>query len=160
MKTLKTLIVLILSIGFLNTAYAEQGDEQSTTIGSVLGSATGALIGYQFGGGHGKYATTAAGAVAGYVLGGKFQENLNKEPEYQPVYGYQSSSYQSNDYPNNGYQSQYNRPVYVGKDDYLIKQQQSDARKRRNMIRNGERDPLEMPYDTSEVQTSWDDPFN
>ena len=156
MKTLKTLFVLILSIGFLNTAYAEQqDDEQSTTIGSVLGSATGALIGYQFGGGHGKYATTAVGAVAGYVLGGKIQENLNKEPEYEPDYGYQNSGY-----TNNSYQSQYNRPVYVGNDDYLIKQQLSDERKRRNMIRNGERDPLEMPYDTSEVQTSWDDPFN
>ena len=48
----------------------------------------------------------------------------------------------------------------LGADDYLVKQQLSDQRKRRNMIRNGERDPLEMPYDTSEVQTSWDDPNN
>ncbi len=158
MKTLKILFVLILSFsfGFLHVSYAEQDDKPLTTIGSVLGSATGALIGYQFGGGRGKYATTAVGAVAGYVLGGKIQENLNnKEPEYQSDYGYPNDGY-----PNNNYPGQYNRPVYVGKDDYLIKQQQSDARKRRNMIRNGERDPLEMPYDTSEVQTSWDDPFN
>ena len=157
MKTLKIQFILILSFGFLHTSYAEQNDEPSTAIGSALGSAAGALIGYQFGGGHGKYATTALGAVSGYVLGGKIQEILiNKEPEYQSDYGYQDSSYQNNSYP----AGQYNRPVYIERDDYLIKQQQSDARKRRNMIRNGERDPLEMPYDSSDIQTSWDDPFN
>ena len=138
-------LTIILFFNYSNIAYSEQDDNSSTTIGSVIGSATGALIGYQFGGGHGKYATTAAGAVAGYLLGGKIQENINTsdEPFYQPEYGYQGG-----------------RPTYVGQDDYLIKQQLSNERKRRNMIRNGERDPLEMPYDQSEVQTSWDDPNN
>jgi len=42
----------------------------------------------------------------------------------------------------------------------MIKQRLSDERKRRNMIRNGEADPLEMPYDISEGPTSWDDPNN
>ncbi|MCP3851485.1 MAG: glycine zipper 2TM domain-containing protein [Gammaproteobacteria bacterium] len=136
---------IILIFNFSNVAYSEQDEEPSTALGSIIGSATGALIGYQFGGGHGKYATTAAGAVAGYVLGGKVQENFNEknEPFYQPEYGYQGG-----------------RPSYVGQDDYLIKQHLSNERKRRNMIRNGEKDPLEMPYDQSEVQTSWDDPNN
>lgn len=156
MKTLKIQFILIFLSGFLHISYAEQNDEPSTAIGSALGSAAGALIGYQFGGGHGKYATTALGAVSGYVVGGKIQEALiNKEPEHQSDYGYPDSSYHNNSYPN-----QYNRRVYIERDDYLIKQQQSDARKRRNMIRNGERDPLEMPYDSSDTQTSWDDPFN
>jgi len=137
---LSTILIFIYS----NFAYSDQDDEPSTTIGSVIGSATGALIGYQFGGGHGKYATTAAGAVAGYLLGGKVQKNMNNdEPFYQPEYSYQGG-----------------RPSYIGQDDYLIKQHLSDERKRRNMIRNGEKDPLEMPYDQSEVQTSWDDPNN
>ncbi len=129
-----------------NAAYSEP-DNDSTIVGSVLGSATGALIGYQFGGGHGKYATTAVGAVAGYILGGKVQENFREdnEPFYEPEYSYQSST---------------GRPVYAGNDDYLIKQHLSDQRKRRNMIRNGEADPMEMPYDMSGVQTSWDDPNN
>ncbi len=129
-----------------NTAYSEQDDE-STVLGSVLGSATGALIGYQFGGGHGKYATTAVGAVAGYLLGGKVQENFREDdaPAYEPEYSYQSSTGQ---------------PVLIGNDDYLIKQHLSDQRKRRNMIRNGEPDPMEMPHDMSEAQTSWDDPNN
>ncbi len=48
----------------------------------------------------------------------------------------------------------------IGADDYMLKQKLSDERKRRNMIRNGEDDPLELPYDVSNVQTSWDDPDN
>ncbi|MCW8931034.1 MAG: glycine zipper 2TM domain-containing protein [Gammaproteobacteria bacterium] len=140
-----TLSILFLTVIYSNLAYSDENDEYSTTVGSVIGSATGALIGYQFGGGHGKYATTAVGAVTGYILGGKIQENLNDDNEvfYQPEYVVKGDN-----------------AIFVGQDDYLIKQKLSDDRKRRNMIRNGERDPLEMPYDQSEVQTSWDDPNN
>ncbi len=118
--------------------------EQSNVMGSVIGAAAGSLLGYQFGGGRGKYATTAIGAVGGYLIGGNIQERIRDE----------ESSYESD------YQYTNNQLIYIGEDDYLIKQRLSNERKRRNMIRNGEVDPLEMPYDQSEVQTSWDDPYN
>jgi uncharacterized protein YcfJ len=135
-------MVVLLSINVVSsTAYA---GGQDNILGSVIGSATGALIGYQFGGGHGKYATTALGAVGGYIIGGKVQDHYQtQEQPYQPDYSYQN-----------------NQATYIGQDDYMIKQQASYERKRRNMIRNGEADPWEQPYDISETQTSWDDPNN
>ncbi len=135
-------MLALLSITIVSSkAYA---GEQDNILGSVIGSATGALIGYQFGGGHGKYATTALGAVGGYIIGGKIQDHYQtQEQPYQPDYSYQN-----------------NQATYIGQDDYMIKQQASYERKRRNMIRNGEADPWEQPYDISETQTSWDDPNN
>lgn len=138
----KMSFIFVLFFNFSQSVHAED-NEQSTTLGSVLGAATGSLIGYQFGGGTGKYVTTAIGAVGGYILGGKIQEGWNADQPYETEYIYQNG-----------------QAVYIGVDDYVIKQQLSDQRKRRNMIRNGEADPLEMPYDLSDVQTSWDDPNN
>jgi len=130
-------------------------DDDSTILGSLLGAVVGGTIGNQFGGGSGKYVTTAVGAVVGSMVGGEIQQHLNQEDEYHPDYAYPIQSYQY--YP----QQNFNRRViYVAGDDYLIRQRMSDAAKRRNMIRNGEADPLELPHDVSEVQTSWDDPFN
>lgn len=144
----KSVLPFILLFSFSHLSYAEQQEEQSTIVGSSIGAAAGSLLGYQFGGGRGKYVTTAIGAVGGYLLGGNIQQRMQQneqqnQPFYEPEYTQQSG-----------------RMTYVGQDDYLIKQHLSDQRKRRNMIRNGEPDPMEMPYDTSEVQTSWDDPNN
>lgn len=141
-------VLLTSSLIFIpfNFALSEQKNEPSTALGSALGATAGSLIGYQFGNGHGKYATSALGAVGGYIIGGKIQENLNhNDPQYHPEYSYQSNP---------------DRVIYIEQDDYQIKQQLSNDRKRRNMIRNGESDPLEMPYDASDAQTSWDDPNN
>lgn len=137
----KTSFIAVFLLSFSHLACAE---EQSTIAGSAIGSVVGSVIGYQFGGGTGKYVTTAIGAVGGYLLGGNIQQRMqqNQQP-YEPEYSVQNGQVR-----------------YVGTDDYLIKQHLSDQRKRRNMIRNGEPDPLEMPYDISETQTSWDDPNN
>ncbi|MCU7938456.1 MAG: glycine zipper 2TM domain-containing protein [gamma proteobacterium symbiont of Bathyaustriella thionipta] len=144
MSNLKTcLFILVLFFNFSLIAHAEQ-EEQSTIVGSTIGAVAGSLLGYQFGGGTGQYVSTAIGAVGGYLLGGNIQGRMqqNQQP-YEPEYIYKKGQIK-----------------YIGKDDYLIKQHLSDQRKRRNMIRNGEPDPMEMPYDVSEVQTSWDDPNN
>ena len=66
-----------------------EDSEQSNVLGSVVGAAAGSLLGYQFGGGHGKYATTAIGAVGGYLIGGNIQERLRgEESSYEPEYIY------------------------------------------------------------------------
>jgi len=138
--------VLMLSIGLNMSALAEPRYE-STELGTILGTVVGGLVGYQFGGGSGKYVSTAVGAAIGSNVGRNIHHNQNQKQAYQPEYVY-PVEYESN---------YYHKPAYVAQDDYLIKQQLSDARKRRNMIRNGE---IEEPYDVSNVQTSWDDPEN
>ncbi|MFK5985818.1 MAG: glycine zipper 2TM domain-containing protein [Pseudomonadota bacterium] len=173
------IVFFTLFLGLNHSVYAEH---ESNRFGSLLGSIVGGVIGYQFGGGTGKYISTAAGAVIGSQLGKNIQQDYHEQPQYQSEYVYPQTSYnqqnynqpsdgnygryQSNlyrepAYTNNRYTTHYNSQViYIAEDDYLIKQHLSDQAKRRNMIRNGEADPYEMPYDTSTVQTSWDDPFN
>ncbi|MCU7836041.1 MAG: glycine zipper 2TM domain-containing protein [gamma proteobacterium symbiont of Taylorina sp.] len=151
MKVLiKAFSVITLSFSLLTTVSAETDWENvaGTTIGTVLGG----VIGYQFGGGTGKYVATAAGAVIGGAVGNRVSGG-DGFGFRDPVETYKSEYV----YPADG---QGNQPVYVGEDDYLIKQRLSDAAKRRNMIRNGEADPYELPHDISNTQTSWDDPFN
>ncbi len=172
----KYLSVLVLLLCATSLAYAEQ-DRQSTTFGSVVGAVVGGVIGHQFGGGKGKYVSTAVGAVIGSEVGKNIHHQQNQMPAqaYQPNYVYpdEYDNYENNYYrePDHVYREEYYRkpvhvyrdeyrrePVYVIQDDYLIKQQLSDAAKRRNMIRNGEIE--EASYDVSNVQTSWDDPNN
>lgn len=47
------------------------------TTGEVLGGIGGAAIGAQFGGGTGKYVTTAAGAILGTVAGGYVERQMD-----------------------------------------------------------------------------------
>lgn len=46
-------------------------------LGPLLGAAIGGLLGSQFGDGKGKLAATAAGALLGYILAGKFKEYMD-----------------------------------------------------------------------------------
>lgn len=143
------LSVVALSIALNSPLYAEPGHD-STALGTIIGTVVGGVIGYQFGGGSGKYVSTAAGAAIGSAVGRNIHHNQNHKNDYQSDYAY-PVNYDS-------YPTDYHRePVYASEDDYLIKQELSDARKRRNMIRNGE---IEQSYDVSNVQTSWDDPDN
>jgi len=152
---MKRLNLLLLSLALIFGFSTANADDDSTFFGSVVGAVVGGVIGNQFGGGSGKYVTTSVGAIVGSMVGRNIQQQFHESDEYQSDYAYPV--------PYNGY---YERPsinkrvIYVAEDDYLIKQRMSDAAKRRNMIRNGEMDPLELPHDISEVQTSWDDPFN
>jgi len=141
LKLKKCLLISLIFLGFMHNTYA--GEDNTTYIGSTIGAIAGGVLGYQFGGGTGQYVSTALGTLGGYFLGGRVQQRFQKQPEYKPEYSYQNEQFN-----------------YIGEDDYLIKQKMSDQAKRRNMIRNGEQDPLEMPYDISVVQTSWDDPNN
>jgi phage tail tape-measure protein len=143
MNVKNTVFAILFVFSVFHYSYAEQ-NSSSPSAGAILGSAAGSLLGYQFGGGRGKYVTTAIGAVSGYIIGGNIQQRWNTEPSYQEEYSVDNTG----------------KVMFIGNDDYLIKQQLSHDSKRRNMIRNGEADPLEMPYNVSDVQTSWDDPNN
>jgi hypothetical protein len=176
-----TAISLSLSLTLTGTANADT--DWGNVIGTTAGAAAGGVIGYQFGGGRGKYVTTAVGSLIGGAIGnnvaggdgygfrkeepqpyyqepqGYYQEPQPYYEEPQPYYKEANYNYSNNngqDSYNN--QGSYNNQAFV--DDYLIKQKRSDDAKRRNMVRNGELDPRELSYDTSETQTSWDDPNN
>lgn len=158
-----------------------------SVLGAVAGGALGYQYGEP--GSRTKAVSTATGAVLGSMAGYQLQKHRNNysyQPEYQYFYPEQTqfdnyyrqpvsrphyyprpqayvSAVPQYDQPQGGHcRYEYRKTVvrYAGDDDYMIKQHISDARKRRNMIRNGEADPLELPYDISTVQTSWDDPFN
>lgn len=49
----------------------------NNTAGMILGGATGAIVGHQFGGGRGRDAMTAIGAVTGAMIGNKWGQNDN-----------------------------------------------------------------------------------
>lgn len=55
---------------------------ESSTAGTALGAVGGGLLGSMFGGGHGKYLTTAAGAVAGGVAGNAIASRTEDGIEY------------------------------------------------------------------------------
>jgi hypothetical protein len=167
---IKFLSVVAFAIGLSNPLYAGSKHD-STALGSIIGTVVGGVIGHQFGGGSGKYISTAIGAAIGSNVGRNIHYNQNQKHAYQADYfypvendNYQNSYHQQQNFyhqhQNSHHQHQNNhhhQPVYAPYDDYLVKQQLSDAAKRRNMIRNGE---IEQPYDVSNVQTSWDDPDN
>lgn len=48
-------------------------------VGLVVGGATGALIGSQFGGGTGKIVATGVGAVGGALIGSKIGESMDNK---------------------------------------------------------------------------------
>ncbi len=61
----------------LNSGCANMGPKE--TAGTVIGGASGALIGSQFGGGEGRIVTTAIGAVAGSYLGSSVGKQLDEK---------------------------------------------------------------------------------
>jgi len=168
-KYIKYLSVVAFAIG-LNSPLHAGSEHDSTELGSIIGTVLGGVVGYQFGGGSGKYVSTAVGAAIGSNMGRNIHHNQNQKHAYQADYFYpaendsyqnsyheQQSNYQQQSSYHQQQNSYHHQAVYAPYDDFLIKQQLSDAAKRRNMIRNGE---IEQPYDVSNVQTSWDDPDN
>ena len=145
--------IFLLCSTFLLTSTIVMADEidWGNVAGTTAGVIIGGALGSQVGGGNGRYVGTAVGAALGGAVGNRVAGGdgfgwREKEEPYQPDYTHGATSSAN---PSGVY--------YAGEDDYLIKQRMSDQAKRRNMIRNGE---IELPYDVSNRQTSWDDPNN
>ena len=95
------------------TVYREQVQQNgAVNSGSVIGGIAGALLGSQTGGGNGKLALTAIGAVAGAMTGDRLsqQQQRSEQPQqvcrlvqrveqqisaYRVTYQYQKETYQS-----------------------------------------------------------------
>lgn len=74
MKRIKSLICSILCVSMLSGC-ATGGPNQ--TGGSLLGGATGALIGTQFGKGHGRLAAVGIGTMLGAMVGGSIGKSMD-----------------------------------------------------------------------------------
>lgn len=61
------------------------GSFQPDTLGTLIGSGTGALIGSQIGGGRGRILATGAGAVAGALIGREIARHLSQSGQEQMV---------------------------------------------------------------------------
>lgn len=60
----------------------DQRDRGGNTAGLILGGVTGAVVGHQFGKGHGKDAMTAIGAVTGAMVGRQWGNNDDRDDTY------------------------------------------------------------------------------
>lgn len=76
MKFFKTAGVGALMLTLAACASNDQGQKQ--TIGTLLGGGLGALVGSQVGGGKGKMAAVALGAIAGAYMGSEFGKSLDR----------------------------------------------------------------------------------
>ena len=73
----------ILSVMVTPNVYADHSHSgqrffTNENVGRIIGTGLGALVGSQIGGGSGNDIAIAAGAVGGYILGGKAGRNWNK----------------------------------------------------------------------------------
>jgi outer membrane lipoprotein SlyB len=64
------------------------GDVSKQDVGTVVGGATGALIGSQIGSGSGRVVGAAVGGVAGAVVGSQIGKSMDIQDEHQHYYGY------------------------------------------------------------------------
>ncbi|MGI9317564.1 MAG: SH3 domain-containing protein [bacterium] len=76
-------IAAMLSAMLTSGAYADHNHTgqkffTNENVGRIIGTGLGALVGSQIGGGSGNDAAIAAGAVGGYILGGKTGRNWHK----------------------------------------------------------------------------------
>lgn len=71
-------LVLILALVGMVSACAEGQNNQKQTIGTLLGAGLGALAGSQMGGGKGKLAAVAIGALGGAFLGSELGKSLDE----------------------------------------------------------------------------------
>jgi len=71
------------AIGFAGaTAHADSCSGRSHPAGTIIGAIGGGLIGSQFGGGSGKIATTAGGAVLGGMAGNQIARSADCRRRY------------------------------------------------------------------------------
>jgi len=81
MRPSKLVIVLVLT-AFV-TACAQGQNNQKQTLGTLLGAGAGALLGSQVGGGKGKLAAVAIGALGGAFLGMELGKSLDAADRQQ-----------------------------------------------------------------------------
>ncbi|MGB5705897.1 MAG: SH3 domain-containing protein [Arenicellales bacterium] len=95
-KNLKLGTTAVLAALMISTAHADQnyyGQKFFTNenVGRIVGTGVGALLGSQIGKGTGNDMAIAAGAVGGYIFGGKVGRNWNSGRQYtsnSPTKGY------------------------------------------------------------------------
>ena len=71
-------LVLILALAGMVSACAEGQNNQKQTVGTLLGAGLGALAGSQMGGGKGRLAAVAIGALGGAFLGSELGKSLDE----------------------------------------------------------------------------------
>ncbi len=76
--TAAILIALVTSNVYADHGRSGQKFFTNENVGRIIGTGLGALVGSQIGGGSGNDVAIAAGAVGGYILGGKAGRNWNK----------------------------------------------------------------------------------
>jgi uncharacterized protein YcfJ len=64
--------------GVVSNAYTETRKGKASGVGAVGGAVVGGVVGHQFGGGNGKTAMTALGAVGGGLAGNEIEKDMKK----------------------------------------------------------------------------------
>jgi len=64
--------------GVVSNTHTETRKGKGSGVGAVGGAVVGGVVGHQFGGGNGKTAMTALGAVGGGVAGNEIEKNMKK----------------------------------------------------------------------------------
>ncbi len=67
------------SCGVVESVNAVQQQGQATGLGAVAGGVLGGVVGHQMGGGHGKTAMTALGAIGGVLAGNEVEKRARSE---------------------------------------------------------------------------------
>lgn len=81
----KTTLLLSLLGAFMFSSASYANDNKSCATDSILGAIIGGVIGNQFGGGHGKDALTAAGALLGGSIGNDSCQEANERQNLIPL---------------------------------------------------------------------------
>jgi len=64
--------------GVVSNAHTETRKGKASGVGAVGGAVVGGVVGHQFGGGNGKTAMTALGAVGGGLAGNEIEKDMKK----------------------------------------------------------------------------------
>jgi len=75
MKVISTIVIFAIAALMLQSCNGEMNKQGA---GTLIGGATGALLGSRFGKGEGKLAATGIGAVAGALIGGQIGKTMDE----------------------------------------------------------------------------------
>ena len=74
---------ILLIFTFILVLKGCSSDADNKKLGQILGSTVGAVVGAEFGSGSGKAIMTILGAATGYLIGGELVEILSKDEQEQ-----------------------------------------------------------------------------